>query len=326
MNFPKFFLITLFVLFGLIGTVFFVKTVAKKAKAPAQEVICPEQAAQLEPVQVAQTLVKETAPPVVTPVLSTISEDEQYDFPQVDRTPQLFSVTSEKLPFVETITYTTRTAWLKGRPAWISDYASHFQTSKHFIARSVNGKADYRLGEVSSGKKFNVFSADKKIKFHLLVDRTLRKMGLYCIDLETQERILLKTYRVCLGRPTATDFLTPIGTFSLGNKVAIYKPGVTGFFQDNEIEMLSVFGSRWIPMDHEQIKGLGIHGMPWVYNEGSGEWREDRGTIGQYESDGCIRLVSEDIEEIFSIVITKPTNLEIVTDFRKAQLPGVERL
>jgi lipoprotein-anchoring transpeptidase ErfK/SrfK len=46
--------------------------------------------------------------------------------------------------------------------------------------------------------------------------------------------------------------------------------------------------------------------------------------IGAYDSDGCIRLSSADIEELFSIVLTKPTFVEIVKDFHEAKLPGVE--
>jgi hypothetical protein len=46
--------------------------------------------------------------------------------------------------------------------------------------------------------------------------------------------------------------------------------------------------------------------------------------VGAYDSDGCIRLNSSDIEEIFSIVLTKPTWVEIVKDFHGATLPGIE--
>ena len=64
-------------------------------------------------------------------------------FPEADRMAQLFRTKGEKLPIVETVSYTSRVDWLKGRPAWIADYAAHFATSRHFIARSLNGKADY---------------------------------------------------------------------------------------------------------------------------------------------------------------------------------------
>jgi len=46
--------------------------------------------------------------------------------------------------------------------------------------------------------------------------------------------------------------------------------------------------------------------------------------VGQYESDGCIRLSHEDMEELFSVIITKPTLIEIVKNSKDAKLPGVE--
>jgi len=306
-------------MFALIGTTRFVKTLIKKKSHPTENVVQVERVTPKEPV----------APKIEEqlPIVSTLVEAPVGDFPQVDRIHQLFAVKGEKLPIVETLSYTTRVSWLKGKPAWISDYANQFQTSKHFIARSLNGTPDYQLHDVSSGKKFNVLSPDKKIQFHLLVDRTLCKMGFYYIDLGTQERVLLKTYRVGLGRldPTsASGCLTPLGKFSLGDKVAIYKPGVTGFFHDKKVEMVSVFGSRWIPF--VDGKGLGLHGAPWRLDARTGEWVELVQTIGQYESDGCIRLAEEDVQEIFSIVISRPTCVEIVTHFQEAKLPGVERL
>ena len=90
--------------------------------------------------------------------------------------------------------------WLKGRPAWIADYAAYYNTSRHFIARSLNGKPDYFSQKVSQGSSFNVFRKDKNIQFFLLVDVSRCKMGFYYIDLDTNESILLKTYRVGLGR------------------------------------------------------------------------------------------------------------------------------
>jgi hypothetical protein len=104
-----------------------------------------------------------------------------------------------------------------------------------------------------------------------------------------------------------------------------------GIFPDQKIEMIRVFGTRWIPFEREvegcteMAKGFGIHGAPWVLDADKGQLIEDRSKIGQYDSDGCIRLSSEDVEEIFSIVITKPTFVELVKDFSMAKLPGVER-
>jgi hypothetical protein len=38
-----------------------------------------------------------------------------------------------------------------------------------------------------------------------------------------------------------------------------------------------------------------------------------------------VRLATEDVEEIFAIVITKPTTVELVKDYRDAVIPGIEK-
>jgi hypothetical protein len=255
------------------------------------------------------------------------------DIHEVDRVNLLFTTDSTKLPYVETVTYTSRVPWLKGRPAWISDYASYYQTTRHFIARSLNKKLNYFTQKVSPGDRFNVFKKDVDISFYLLIDISKTKMWFYLVDQKANERVLLKTYRVGLGRKEASrasGYLTPIGKYTLGDKVAIYQPGTMGIFQDQKTEMIRVFGTRWIPFDKEVdscsdvAKGYGIHGTPWV-NDATGKLIEDKDKIGKYDSDGCVRVASEDIEELFSIILTKPTIVEIVKELKDAKLPGVEK-
>jgi hypothetical protein len=256
------------------------------------------------------------------------------DLPSADRIHQLFSLDASKLPIVETLSYTSRVPWLKGRPAWIADYSTHYATSRHFIARSLNRKPDYFTQKISPGDKFNVFRSDKTISFHLLIDLSRCRLWLYYIDQNLNERVLLKSYSVGVGRPESqktSGYLTPIGKYALGEKIAIYKPGTMGFFKDQKTEMIRVFGTRWIPFESEiegcteGAKGFGLHGAPWVMDPQTNALVEDRSKIGKYDSDGCIRLASNDMEEIFSIVITKPTVVELVTDFHKAKLPGIEK-
>jgi hypothetical protein len=260
-----------------------------------------------------------------------LSEHEQDS--EVDRIHKLFSKGPTKFPFMETVTYKSRVPWLQGRPAWIADYASYYQTSRHFIARSLNGKKDYFTQKVGSGDQFNVFQKESDIRFHLVVDLYKLKMWFYVYDANSNFRYLLKTYKVGCGKvdkDSASGSLTPLGTFTLSDKVAIYKPGVEGYFKDQKVEMIQIFGTRWMPYTAEQdetaamIKGFGMHGVPWFRNEVTGELVEDTQTIGKYDSSGCIRLLQEDVEEIFSIVITKPTSVHIVKSFQEAKLPGVE--
>lgn len=299
----KYLLLITVLLFGAIGFVGWMKQGSKKAErvVPVQEIALGTSSVPLP------------LPTHVTPVSEA---------PEVDRIAQFFTLDTAELPIVETVSFTSRVPWLKDRPAWIADYASHYQTSRHFIARSLNQKPDYLSQKVHPGDRFNVLRKDKQIQFHLLVDLSKCRMWFYYLD--GNERVLLKTYRVGVGKLDArspSGFLTPLGKYQLGEKIAIYKPGVHGFFQDQKVEMMRVFGTRWLPFEKElegctgTAKGFGIHGAPWV--EGAdGQLVEDRSKVGKYESDGCIRMTQEDIEEIFAIVITKPTTVEIVKEFK----------
>ncbi len=260
-------------------------------------------------------------------------KESENNLPNIDRVFQLFTTGSSKLPIVETVEYSSSVSWLKGRPAWVSDYAIYYNTSKHFIARSLNNSLDYFSQKVSLGSRFNVFKRDKKLEFHLVIDVSQCKMAFYYLDLDTHERILLKVYKVGLGRldsvkPSGT--LTPLGSYQLGDRISIYAPGVVGFFHDQKTEMIRIFGSRWIPFGEEiegcsePSRGYGIHGAPWVVGSTNGDLVENRSCIGKYESDGCIRLLKEDMEELYAIIITKPTFVHIAKKFQDVTLPGVE--
>jgi hypothetical protein len=254
--------------------------------------------------------------------------------PDANRIASLFATDASKLPIVETVSYTSRVPWIQGRPAWVADYASYYNTSRHFIARSLNKKVDYFTQKIGPGDRFNVFRKDKNIQFYLVGDLSRCRIWFYYIDLDLNERVLLKTYSMGVGRAEPkkeSGNLTPIGKYSFGDKVALYKPTTMGFYQDQQIELIRIFGTRWIPFDQEiegctePSKGFGIHGAPWVEDPTTHKWVEDLSPIGKYESDGCIRLSGEDIEEIFAIVITKPTVIELVTDFYDAKPPGIEK-
>ncbi len=329
MSIPKILLIGALVLFSGIGGVALSKK--KKTSLSGQELLV-----QSKPVS---SLVKK-APlierqEVRKGSISTTSQSAslEIEFPNIDRIFQLFTTGAAKLPIVETLEYASAVSWLRGRPAWVADYAVYYNTSKHFIARSLNAAPDYFSQKVKTGSLFNVFKKNKKIEFHLVVDTSRLKLAFYYFDHGTQERVLLKTYLIGLGRvdlskPSGT--LTPLGSYLLGDRVAVYKEGVTGFFHDQKTEMIRVFGTRWISFDQEvggsfeAAKGYGIHGAPWVVDPKTGQLIENRDVIGRFDSDGCIRMFLEDVEELYAIVVTKPTFVHIVKNFQDIALPGTE--
>jgi len=319
LSLPKVFFVSVIIVFGFIGIFGLMKKSVKSEKN-----ISTIENLKIEEVAIQDPQEEEKEEGLLTEQITDQTEEK------VDLVDSLFQIDID-LPIVKTITYTSRVPWLSGRPAWVADYASHYETSRHFIARSLNGEVDYHSQNVSPGDRFNVLKKD--IEFYLALDLSTKKLFFYAYDKKADERYLLKTYLVAVGKKDpkkASGCYTPLGVYSLGNKVALYKPGVTGYFQDRQIEMIRVFGTRWIPLGKE-ISGCsevgkktrGLHGAPWI-PDASGELVEDRDSIGKNVSDGSIRLFQEDIEEIFSIVITKPSFLEVAKDIKEAHLPGKE--
>lgn len=326
MNLPKLLALVSLLLFGMIGMVAFFK------KGSTEPVISAPIQVPLE-IELDQEI--QTVIPAVTPP-AAVSEDKGQivalaDLPDGNRIEELFNKNGPKLPIVETVTYKSHVAWQKGRPAWLSDYASHYHTSRHFIARSLNGKPDYLKQELAEGDKFNVLRNDKNFEFYLVVDTSRCRMWFYYVDLDDKHKVLLKTYQVGLGRLDASKtsgLLTPLGKYTLGQRVATFKPKVMGMHLNKKVEMITVFGTRWIPFEKEianctqPAKGFGLHGTPWVPGP-QGVLTDRSDSIGKYESDGCIRLPLPDIEELYAIIISRPTTIEIVRDFSESSLAAM---
>ncbi|MDR3623721.1 MAG: L,D-transpeptidase [Chlamydiales bacterium] len=341
MSFSRLFVIFALILFIVIGVAAWVKKQGKSSDTPDKTVSksVPGSSVEIELNQAAKSKESSSIKKIdqknslkKEPVLIVFSKNP---LSEVDRVQELFDVDQNKLDaFVETVTYKARVSWMQGRSAWLGDYATHYATSKHFIARSLNRKVDYLTQKVAEGDRFNVLR--KEVEFFLLVDISCSKMFFYALDKQENKRVLLKTYDVGLGRldsNSPSGCLTPLGKYSLGSKVVTYKPGSMGLFHHETTEMIRVFGTRWIPFDKElegttaPARGYGIHGAPWtnVNVDGKkGELLENIECISKYESDGCIRLATKDIEELYAIVITKPTTVQIVKNFNDVRLPGVE--
>lgn len=113
--------------------------------------------------------------------------------------------------------------------------------------------------------------------FSILVDKSANTL-----TLKADERTV-KIYPVGTGK----EGTTPVGEFTITNKIVEpewFKPGGGVVPYGNKENLL---GTRWMGFDSP---GYGIHGT----------WEPD--TVGYQSSAGCIRMLNNDVEELFIIV------------------------
>ncbi|WP_458412571.1 L,D-transpeptidase [Schinkia sp. CFF1] len=95
-----------------------------------------------------------------------------------------------------------------------------------------------------------------------------------------------KIYAIATGKE---ETLTPVGKFTITVKAInpyYRKKNIPGGAKENPL------GTRWIGFDAENTDGriYGVHG------------NNNRGSIGRYITQGCVRMYNEEVEEIFSEV------------------------
>jgi lipoprotein-anchoring transpeptidase ErfK/SrfK len=106
---------------------------------------------------------------------------------------------------------------------------------------------------------------------------------------------LFKRYSVGTGKWGKT----PAIEFKIVDKIK--EPPWTRFTDGKQIEYgdpENVLGTRWMKItsaEHPEITGFGIHGT----------WERD--SIGKQSSAGCVRMLNEDVEELFDLVPRKTT-------------------
>jgi len=113
-------------------------------------------------------------------------------------------------------------------------------------------------------------------RFSIVVDKSQNQLLL------TQEDRFFKLYPVATG----TDNSTPVGTFTIVNRVpnpVWYKQGAVVPPDSSE----NILGTRWLGLDKP---GYGIHGSV------------DPTAIGKQVTAGCVRMINADVEEVFAIV------------------------
>ena len=132
--------------------------------------------------------------------------------------------------------------------------------------------------------------------FRIIIERS--KCRLFLLDKDG----IFRLYKVGLGKPGHD---TALGTFKIGNKEknpTWNKPGAGPIpFGDPRNEL----GTRWMPLVPDQQglpTDLGVHGT--IRPE----------TVGLYSSNGCVRLLPADIEELYDLVV-RATPVEIVETY-----------
>ncbi len=162
----------------------------------------------------------------------------------------------------------------------LAKIAKNFATS-HELIMLINEK--YR-SNIRIGEHLKIF----KGPFDVLIDKS---------DFELTVLLnghYIKQYRVGTGK----DNKTPVGAFEIAEmlKEPVWYSG-DGVFPFGHPK--NILGTRWIGFkDKPGLYGYGIHGTAFPES------------IGKSESNGCIRLKNEDVQELYSF-ITKGSKVTI---------------
>ncbi|MCR4319400.1 MAG: L,D-transpeptidase family protein [Candidatus Brocadiaceae bacterium] len=151
--------------------------------------------------------------------------------------------------------------------------AKQFNTNYELIIR-INNKSPTRL---NIGDKLKIITGKMKI----LISKSDFTLTLLLNDL------YVKQYRIGIGK----NDKTPVGTFEIKNKMkepTWYSPN-GGIFPYGHPE--NILGTRWIGFkDKPDLYGYGIHGTTLP------------DSIGAASSNGCVRIVNSDVEELYDFV------------------------
>lgn len=155
---------------------------------------------------------------------------------------------------------------------YLGKLAATYNTPVALIAKANNIQgAIIRIGET-----LRLFDGNQHV-FALTVSKSRNDV------LVTLNGRFFKRYRAATGRNSKT----PVGTFKITDKIvhpAWHKPGAPAIPYGHPDNLL---GTHWLALD---LPGYGLHGT----------WEPD--SIGSQASDGCIRLLNDHIEELYTIL------------------------
>ncbi len=160
----------------------------------------------------------------------------------------------------------------------LSKIAKKFGTTVDLLKRSNSLKSD----TIRANSKLKV----SKSKYRILIDKSQN-----ILTLLSKDDTLVKVYNVSTGENNST----PVGTFEVVNRIK----DPVWYTQDAVVPAESpknILGSRWLGLSE---KGYGIHGTI------------DPESVGRQATQGCIRMVNSDVEELY-IIIPTGTKVTIV--------------
>jgi len=157
----------------------------------------------------------------------------------------------------------------------LAKIAKKYNTTIEFLKRSNNLKSDV----VRLGDKLRIWNAN----FNIFVDKSQNILVL------KDGSEIVKVYSVSTGENNST----PIGNFKIVNKLENPVWFNKGMVVPPE-SPANVLGTRWMGFE---LEGYGIHGTT------------EPQAIGKQVTAGCVRMVNEQVEELYSIV---PIGTEVV--------------
>jgi LysM repeat protein len=158
--------------------------------------------------------------------------------------------------------------------------AAKYNCPYRFIMQ-INNITDPRSLRV--GDRIKVLTGPKgRMEMKIVVDKSDFTLTVYLNDR------YLKQYRVGLGKSDKT----PNGTFAITDRLE--KPEWRGLKYGDPNNIL---GDYWLTLKSDKFSGLGIHGT------------NEPDTVGKNASDGCIRMMNDDVKELYVMV---PKGTEVV--------------
>ncbi|HUW34659.1 MAG TPA: L,D-transpeptidase family protein [Planctomycetota bacterium] len=146
------------------------------------------------------------------------------------------------------------------------------------LIAKMNSIAD--MHTIRAGEKFKVLRGP----FNIVIEKSKYTLTVYMGDK------YFKSYRIGLGKQDST----PEGTYKVEEKIKNpdwFRPGKVVRYGDPE----NVLGTRWIKFS----RGYGIHGT------------SEPETIGTQASEGCVRMLNTDVEELFDLVVRSKSTVTI---------------